>query len=99
MAFVSNFQFIEADTDNWRQLYICKTCKQTWAVEHEQIMNKALRRAFKLKDSAELKKYDYQEAIEKFKISAKGGLSEKDCLQKGCSNKALLNCYLCAKHY
>ncbi|GAD03222.1 hypothetical protein [Agarivorans albus] len=62
-------------------------------------MNKLPRRAFKLKDTEEFLTHDYQEAIEALKIREKGGLSDKECLQKGCSNKALLNCYLCAKHY
>ncbi|WP_197465360.1 hypothetical protein [Marinomonas sp. TW1] len=62
-------------------------------------MNKFPRRAFKLKDKTEFFTHGYQEVIETLKISEKGGLSDKECLQKGCSNKALLNCYLCAKHY
>lgn len=97
--FVKNFEYLEVGTNNWRQLYVCKICSQVWTVEHEEIMNKSLRRAFKLNSKAEFLTYNYQESIELLKISDKGGISDKECLQKGCSNKALLNCYLCAKHY
>lgn len=97
--FVRDFTFIEVDADNWRELYECPACHQVWAVEHDEIMNKFHRLAFKLRSKSDWFKYDYQSAIENFKIEEHGGLSNKKCLQKGCTNWALLNCYLCAKHY
>lgn len=90
---------LNVDKKNWRELYQCPSCNQTWVVEHNEIMNKSPRLAFKLLNRSNWLRFDYRKAIETFKIQKHGGLSDKACLIKDCTNKRLLNTYLCATHF
>ena len=96
--FVEDFIHLDVDQKYWRELYKCSNCNQVWVVEHEEIMNKFPRLAFKLTEQENWLEYDYTTEIEKFKVKKHGGLSEKNCLIKGCDKKSLLNTYLCAAH-
>lgn len=94
--FIENFSLV--DSASWMELYQCQVCLQFWAIEKGAELDRRHNLAFKLTQSQNWKTFDFSSARDKWKAQKYGGISQNQCMYKGCDNFAVKGKVFCIKH-
>lgn len=96
--FIENFSLIDSDRLAWMELYQCKVCGQFWAIERGSEFDRRNSLAFKITQVQSWKTFDFASAKDNWRAQKYGGISQNQCMYKGCDNFAVKGKVFCLKH-
>ena len=96
--FTDGLELLADSSEKWSRLYRCNQCGQHWQVDVGAELDRRTPLAIKINDAESWAKFDESPIRKMYFIEASGGLSEEECLFKGCANKSLNGVVFCPDH-